>query len=224
MINIAIADDHALIREGLTRILSYEGDLDIVAEGESGEELIEKLESINADIVLLDINMENLDGLETMKIIKEKWASTKIIMLTVEKQKRKIRETIDLGASGYVLKESAGSEITNAIRTVYAGGKYIDKSLIDVIMNDGNFDKTNNLLENLTNRELRILVEISNGLKNKEIAERLFLSEKTIKNYVTSIFRKINVEDRVHATIFAINNEVKEYFNKRVKKKGDFED
>ena len=122
---------------------------------------------------------------------------------------------MDLDASGYVLKESAGSEITNAIRTVYAGGKYIDKSLIDSFINDVNIEGTNNLLDSLTNRELRILLEISNGLKNKDIAEKLYLSEKTIKNYVTTIFKKIGVEDRVHATIFAINNGIEEYYNLR---------
>ena len=219
MINIAIADDHALIREGLSKILSYEKDLNIVAESSSGEDLIKKIEGIEVEIVLLDINMYALDGIETLKIIKNKWNKIKVIILTVEKQRRKIREAMDLGASGYVLKESAGSEITNAIRTVYAGGKYIDKSLIDSFINDVNIEGTNNLLDSLTNRELRILLEISNGLKNKDVAEKLYLSEKTIKNYVTTIFKKIGVEDRVHATIFAINNGIEGYYNRRVYKK-----
>ena len=219
MINIAIADDHALIMEGLSKILSYEKDLNIVAESSSGEDLIKKIEGIEVEIVLLDINMYALDGIETLKIIKNKWNKIKVIILTVEKQRRKIREAMDLGASGYVLKESAGSEITNAIRTVYAGGKYIDKSLIDSFINDVNIEGTNNLLDSLTNRELRILLEISNGLKNKDIAEKLYLSEKTIKNYVTAIFKKIGVEDRVHATIFAINNGIEGYYNRRVYKK-----
>lgn len=219
MINIAIADDHALIKEGLSKILSYEKDLNIVAESSSGEDLIKKIEGIEVEIVLLDINMYALDGIETLKIIKNKWNKIKVIILTVEKQRRKIREAMDLGASGYVLKESAGSEITNAIRTVYAGGKYIDKSLIDSFINDVNIEGTNNLLDSLTNRELRILLEISNGLKNKDIAEKLYLSEKTIKNYVTAIFKKIGVEDRVHATIFAINNGIEGYYNRRVYKK-----
>ena len=219
MINIAIADDHALIREGLSKILSYEKDLNIVAESSSGEDLIKKIEGIEVEIVLLDINMYALDGIETLKIIKNKWNKIKVIILTVEKQRRKIREAMDLGASGYVLKESAGSEITNAIRTVYAGGKYIDKSLIDSFINDVNIEGTNNLLDSLTNRELRILLEISNRLKNKYIAEKLYLSEKTIKNYVSAIFKKIGVEDRVHATIFAINNGIEGYYNRRVYKK-----
>lgn len=216
MINIAIADDHALIREGLSKILSYENDLNIVVESSSGEDLIRKIEGLDVDIVLLDINMYGLDGIETLKIIKKKCEKIKIIILTVEKQRRKIREAMDFDASGYVLKESAGSEITNAIRTVYAGGKYIDKSLIDSFINDVNIEGRNNLLDSLTNRELRILLEISNGLKNKDIAEKLYLSEKTIKNYVTTIFKKIGVEDRVHATIFAINNGIEEYYNRRV--------
>lgn len=218
MINIAIADDHALIREGLNKILSYEDDLNIVAEGVSGEDLISKIKGKEVDIVLLDINMYGMDGIETLKVIKDRWPKINIIMLTVEKQKRKIREAMDIGASGYVLKESAGNEITNAIRTVYTGGKYIDKSLIDTFINDSNnvsFEGTDILIDSLTNRELRILLEISNGLKNKDIAEKLYLSEKTIKNYVTSIFRKIEVEDRVHATIFAINNNIEEYYSRR---------
>ena len=88
--------------------------------------------------------------------------------------------------------------------------------MIDSFINDVNIEGTNNLLDSLTNRELRILLEISNGLKNKDIAEKLYLSEKTIKNYVTTIFKKIGVEDRVHATIFAINNGIEEYYNRRV--------
>ncbi|MGG7177737.1 response regulator [Clostridium paraputrificum] len=217
MISLAIADDHALIREGLSRILSYEKDLKIIAEGESGEELLEELKVKTPDIVLLDINMEKLDGVETLKVIKRDWPRIKIIMLTVEKQRRKIKETMDIGADGYVLKESAGNEITNAIRAVYAGGKYIDKSLIDQFIQEDKKESKNLLLDSLTRRELSILVKISDGLKNKEIAEKLFLSEKTIKNYVTSIFRKINVDDRVHATIFAIKNNAKEYYLNKYK-------
>lgn len=212
MIKIVIVDDHALIREGLNRILSFEDDLEIVAEAKNGYEAIEILNSVHTDIVLLDINMDKLDGIETLKIIRDKFSDIKIIMLTVEKQRRKIFETLDLGADGYVLKESAGIEITNAIRTVYNGGKHIDQSLINMFILDKESIVSRNKIESLNTRELKILVEISNGLKNKEIGEKLYLSEKTIKNYVTGIFRKIGVEDRVQATIFAINNDVKQYY------------
>jgi DNA-binding NarL/FixJ family response regulator len=212
VIKLAITDDHALIREGLIRILSYEKDLEIVVESDSGEDLITKLKNITPDIILLDINMDKLDGVETLKIVKENWPVIKIIILTVEKQKRKIKEVLDFGAEGYVLKESAGNEITSAIRSVYNGEKYIDKTLMESVFIDDYIGTNENKLENLSNRELSILIKISEGMKNKEIAETLYLSEKTVKNYVTSIFRKIEVEDRVHATLYAIENNVSVYY------------
>lgn len=220
MIKLAITDDHALIREGLIRILSYEDDLQIEIESNSGEDLISQLHNKMVDIVLLDINMDKLDGVETLSVIRKLWPDLKVIILTVEKQKRKIKEVLDLGAKGYVLKESAGSEITSAIREVYSGKKYIDKSLIESVIIDDYFEE-NEVLQNLSIRELSVLIKLSEGMKNKEIAEELFLSEKTVKNYVTSIFKKINVEDRVHATLFAIENNVKEYYEKQKKRKRD---
>lgn len=215
MIKLAITDDHALIREGLIRILSYEDDLDIVIESDSGEELIKKLSTITPEIILLDINMDKLDGIDTLKIVKEQWPHIKIVILTVEKQKRIIKEVLKLGADGYVLKESAGSEITSAVRAVSAGGKYIDKSIMQTVFMEEMIGRKKNELDDLSDRELSVLIKLSEGLKNKEIAESLFLSEKTVKNYVTSIFRKINVEDRVHATIYALENNVKEYFENK---------
>ena len=143
-------------------------------------------------------------------------------MLTVENDKKTIMESIDIGADAYILKESAGSEIVNAIRNVYLGEKYIDKSLIKVMFLDikSNVACKNKEIESLkllTNRELNILYEISKGLKNKEIAETLFLSEKTVKNYITSIFKKIEVEDRVQATIYAIRNNIEEFYHNKLK-------
>ena len=215
MIKLAITDDHALIREGLIRILSYEDDLDIVIESDSGEELIKKLSTITPEIILLDINMDKLDGIDTLKIVKEQWPHIKIVILTVERQKRIIKEVLKLGADGYVLKESAGSEITSAVRAVSAGGKYIDKSIMQTVFMEEMIGRKKNELDDLSDRELSVLIKLSEGLKNKEIAESLFLSEKTVKKYVTSIFRKINVEDRVHATIYALENNVKEYFENK---------
>lgn len=217
VIRLAITDDHALIREGLIRIISYEKDLEIVIESDSGEDLINKLEEVTPDIILLDINMDKLDGVETLKIVKEKWPDIKIIILTVEKQKRKIKEVLSLGADGYVLKESAGSEITSAIRAVEGGGRYIDKSLMQTVFMEEIIGKKQDKLDKLSDRELNVLIKLSEGMKNKEIAESLYLSEKTVKNYLTSIFRKINVEDRVHATIYALENNVKEYYESKKK-------
>lgn len=216
-IKLIIVDDHDLIREGLNRILSFEDDLVILGEGKNGSEALELINVLTPDIVLLDINMPIMDGIETLKRIKEYSKEIKVVMLTVENDRRTINQAIDTGADAYVLKESAGSEITNAIRLVYNGEKYIDKALVKMIFSDikNNFNKEKNILDTLTDRELNILFEISTGLRNKEIGEKLFLSEKTIKNYVTNVFRKIGVEDRVQATIFAINNNIEEYYNSK---------
>lgn len=216
-IKLILVDDHDLIREGLNRILSFEDDLLILGEAKNGKEGLELIKELTPDIVLLDINMPIMDGVETLKNIKLYNKDIKVVMLTVENDRRTINEAIDIGADAYVLKESAGSEITNAIRLVNSGEKYIDKALVKIIFSDikNNFNREKNVLDSLTDRELNVLFEISTGLRNKEIAEKLFLSEKTIKNYVTNVFRKIGVEDRVQATIFAINNNVEQYFNSK---------
>lgn len=212
LIKLAITDDHALIREGLIRILSYEEDLEIVIESNSGEDLIAKLEYTKPDVILLDINMDKLDGVETLRIVKKRWPDIKTVILTVEKQRRKIKEVLNSGADGYVLKESAGGEITSAIRAVMSGGRYIDKSLMQTMFMEDLAGEKESKLDDLSDRELNVLIMLSKGMKNKEIADKLYLSEKTVKNYVTSIFRKIDVEDRVHATIFALENNVDEYY------------
>ncbi|WP_300383314.1 response regulator transcription factor [Clostridium sp.] len=217
-IKVIVVDDHDLIREGLNRIISFEEDLEILGEGKNGEEALELVKNKNPEVVVLDINMPIRNGLESLKEIKEKYKDVKVVILTVENDKKTILEAIDIGADGYILKESAGSEIVNAIRNVHSGEKYIDKTLISTIFYNVKKDlkyytKEKEIINLLTKRELGILYEISKGLKNKEIAENLFLSEKTVKNYITGIFKKIKVEDRVQATIFAIKNDIEEIYN-----------
>lgn len=222
IIKVIVVDDHSLIREGLNRIISFEEDLMITGEFSNGEELLKNIDINECNVVLLDINMPIKTGIETLKELKALSNELKVVMLTVENDRKTIMQAIELGADAYILKESAGAEVVIAIRNVYEGEKYIDKSLIKVMFSDFKKDVSvkNNEKENLnflTNRELNILFEISRGLKNKEIAEKLFLSEKTIKNYITSIFKKIEVEDRVQATIFAIRNNIDEYYKERFK-------
>ena len=161
--------------------------------------------------------MPKKNGIETLKVIKDKYKDIKVVMLTVENDKNTIIESIKIGADGYILKESAGAEIVNAIRSVYMNEKYIDKALVKKMFFEfKSNEKDKNLkcenLNKLNEKEIIILYEISRGLKNKEIAEKLYLSEKTIKNYITNIFKKIEVEDRVQATIFAIRNNIEEYY------------
>lgn len=213
-IKISIVDDHDIIRQGLKRIISFEEDMNIVCEAENGEKALKLLNEYQFDILLLDFNMPIINGIDVLRKMKENGEKIKVIMLTVESDKKTIKEAINIGADGYMLKDSAGTEIVNAIRLVNSGEKYIDKSLVSVLFSNMKInDKIKvSILDNLSKREVEVLREISKGLSNKEIGEELFLSEKTVKNYATSIFRKINVDDRVHATILAIENRIDEYY------------
>ncbi|MCF0149470.1 MAG: response regulator transcription factor [Clostridium sp.] len=221
-INVIVVDDHDLIREGLNRIISFEDDLVMIGQYSNGEDLIKNIKNNIPDVILLDINMPVKNGIDTLRNLKKLYKDIRVVMLTVENDKNTIMEAIDVGADAYILKESAGIEVVTAIRTVYLGDKYIDKALINVIFSDFKYggsseNKKNEALNLLTDRELSILFEISRGLKNKEIADKLFLSEKTIKNYITSMFKKIGVEDRVQATIYAIRNNIDDYYKNKIK-------
>lgn len=219
VIKVVIADDHDLIRQGLKRIISFEDDLMVVGDAENGEDALKLVAEHEPDVVLLDLNMPIMNGIEALKNIKNQGNRIKVIMLTVENDRKTIHSAIDIGADGYVLKDSAGTEIVSAIRAVYKGEKYIDKSLVSLLFSDikSKDKKTTSILDSLTNREIEVLIKISMGLSNKEIGEELFLSEKTIKNYATNIFRKINVTDRVHATILAIGIGIEDYYKSKFK-------
>lgn len=212
-IRILIADDHALIRQGLKSIINLEEDLKVVDEAENGDKALEMIKKHSPDIVLLDVNMPSTDGIKVLQNIKQEEIPVKIIMLTIENQRQTIREAINSGVDGYVLKDSAGEEIIEAIRAVYNGEKYIDKSLVSVLFSDiKNKKKTASIFDSLSKREAEVLLKISKGFSNKEIGEQLYLSEKTIKNYATNLFVKINANDRVHATIIAIENHIEDYY------------
>ncbi|KOA19237.1 transcriptional regulatory protein DegU [Clostridium homopropionicum DSM 5847] len=217
VIRILIADDHDIIRQGLKRIISFEEDIFIVLEAQNGQEALDLLKQKDVDIVLLDCNMPIVNGIQVLKSIRQQGDKIRVIMLTVENDRNTIHTAIDIGADGYILKDSAGTEIVNAIRLVYKGEKYIDKSLVALLFSDIkiNEKKPSSLLDELSKREIEVLLKISKGLSNKEIGEQLYLSEKTVKNYTTNIFRKINVGDRVHATILALENNIEEYYIKK---------
>jgi len=215
-IKILIADDHALIREGLEKIIGLEENMNVVFKAKDGKEALEFIEKNKIDIALLDINMPNLSGLDLLKRIKGENTDVKTIILTVESDRKTLFDAIDIGADGYILKDSAANEIVEAIKIVYSGEKYIDKSLVS-IMFSGIKSKENktSIFDNLSKREVEVLFKISQGLSNKEIGEKLFLSEKTVKNYATNIFDKLDVHDRVQAAILAIENNIDEYYKSK---------
>jgi DNA-binding NarL/FixJ family response regulator len=212
VIKILIADDHDIIRQGIKRIIGFEGDMDIICEAENGEKALKLLKEHELDVVLLDCNMPVMNGIEVLRSIKEHDNQIKVIMLTVENDRKTITEAINIGSDGYVLKDSAGTEIVDAIRIVHKGEKYIDKLLVSTLFAGIKVKSQKvRILDNLSKREIEVLSKIAKGFSNKEIGEQLYLSEKTIKNYATSIFRKLNVSDRVQAAILAIENNIDEY-------------
>lgn len=213
-ISILIADDQEIIRHGLKRIISFEDDMEIVYEAENGEKAEKFLEKNNVDVALLDRNMPVVDGIHALMDIKKQYEKVKVIILTVEADRDMINKAINIGVDGYILKDSAGEEIVSAIRAVHSGKKYIDKSLVSVLFSDIKIKskKDASILDKLSKREIEVLIRISKGLSNKEIGKELFISEKTVKNYATNVFRKIDTDDRVKAAIFAIENDIERYY------------
>ncbi|MCT8975116.1 response regulator transcription factor [Clostridium sp. CX1] len=214
MIRILIADDHDIVRQGVRRIISFEDDMVVAFDAKNGEEALKLLTEHQIDVVLLDCNMPIMNGIQALESIRDQGINTKVIMLTVENDRKTINTAIEIGADGYMLKDSAGTEIVNAIRLVYNGEKYIDKSLVSILFSHIKIkeEKTLSVLDNLSKREVEVLIEISKGLSNKEIGQQLYISEKTVKNYATNLFKKINVNDRVQATILALQNNIEEYY------------
>lgn len=217
LIKLLIVDDHDLIRQGLRRIIGFEETLSIIGEAENGEIALKMINTHKPDVVLLDLNMPYMNGIEVLEILKKEKETSKVILLTVEQDRKTVHKAIEIGADGYVLKDSSGTEIVNAIKTVYSGEKYIDKALVSLLFSDIKRKdiKESSILDSLSKREIEVLIKISTGLNNKKIGEQLYLSEKTIKNYATNLFRKLNVKDRVQATILAIENNIKEYYKIR---------
>ena len=202
-----IADDHSMIREGLKQLLELEGDFEVIEEACDGEDCLEKLATVRPDILLLDINMPKMNGLEVLQKIKEKKIKVKVLVLTVHNEVEYLLKAVDIGVNGYLLKDSESAELKKAILAVVDGDDYIQPSLIPVLnakMIDRN--KDNVKIESLTRREMEVLKLLSVGMYNKEVAEQLNISERTVKNHVSNIFKKIGVTDRTQAAVFAIRN------------------
>ena len=207
-IKIMITDDHSMIREGLKNLLELEGDIEVIAEAENGEECLEKLASgVKPDVLLLDINMPKMNGLEVLKNLKERKLKIKVLVLTVHNETEYLIKAVDIGINGYVLKDSESSELKKAITAIADGENYIQPSLIPALnskMIEKNEDELK--IDSLTKRELQVLKEVAVGKFNRDIAKEMEISERTVKNHISSIFKKLDVTDRTQAAVFAIKN------------------
>lgn len=209
-IKVLIADDHPLLREGLTKVLSLDEHIDIVGQAENGQDAILKTKELKPQVILMDINMPVMDGIEATKQIKREFPEISIIALTVADDNDQVFEVMKAGVTGYVLKDIDPDVLVANIKAVNAGETVIHPKVTNQIFHQ--FDERGNKNtfygakdnEALTDREIEILQLMSEGKHNKDIASTLFISEKTVKNHITNIFKKIKVTDRTQAVLFAI--------------------
>ncbi len=214
-IKLVIADDHSMIREGLKQLLELEGQFKVIAEASDGVECLEILSKEAPDVLLLDINMPNKNGLDVLKELNQSGnRKEKVLVLTVHNEVEYLIKAVELGVDGYVLKDSESSELKKAIMTILNGETYIQPDLIPMlnakmISMENDYDK----IDSLTKRELDVLKNLAIGMYNKEIATKLEISERTVKNHVSNIFKKIGVSDRTQAAVFAIRNNLIDIHN-----------
>ena len=205
MIKILLIDDHEMVRMGLSAYLSLQSDMKVIDEASNGEEGQQKALALKPDIILMDLVMDEMDGIESTKIILSKWPEAKIIILTSFLDDEKVFPAMEAGASSYLLKTSTASEIAEAIRSTYKGQVVLESEVEEKLQSDlkGNYYA---LYEDLTAREKEVLTLIAEGCSNQEIADRLFITLKTVKTHVSNILMKLDVDDRTQATIYAFKH------------------
>ena len=211
-IRLLIVDDQALMRQGLQLIFSLESDIELVGDAESGEQAIDFITQQSVDVCLMDVRMSGMGGIKATQIIREKFPQTKVIILTTFEDEEYLFEGLTAGASGYLLKDASSDRLLMAVRAVAKGDGFLQPDAAMKIVAaytrltnaPKRRDEANQSLAiPLTDRELEILVHITTASSNREIADILFLTEGTVKNYVTSILSKLNVNDRIQAGIRA---------------------
>lgn len=209
-IKVLLADDHSLMRQGLKQLLELEDDLEVLGEAGTGKEALRKIRELQPDIVLLDINFPDMSGLEVLKLLNDDSCSSKVIILTIHDNFQYIRQTTQLGAKGYLLKDSEASSLYSAIRDVFHGKTYIHPNLAWRVITQKERAFS---IDKLTRREREILALISKGYCNNDIAEKLVISEKTARNHVSNIYKKLEVNDRTQAAILGMKSNITEEFS-----------
>ena len=204
MINILIVDDHLIVREGIKRIINDTSDIKIVAEASSGQEAMDLISENKYDMILLDISMPGLNGLQTLKLIKKYNKKLSVLMLSMHSEEQYAMRSIKAGASGYMTKEVAAKELVSAIRKINDGRKYISKEVAELLATDLYHEDEKDPHENLSDREFEILKMIARGLTTKAIAAELIISPKTVSTYRSRILEKLNLHnnsDIIHYVI-----------------------
>ena len=209
MVSLLLVDDQEIIRQGIKSLLESQPDFEVVGEAENGKQAISQVEALHPDIVLMDVRMPIMDGIAATKAIIQQFPQIKILILTTFDDDEYISKGMQFGAKGYLLKDTPLEPLANAIRLVYAGHTHLGPGLFEKIITSppATITESNpappHELEELTPREKEVLCLIASGASNREIAEQLFISERTVKNHVTSILNRLSLRDRTQAAIFA---------------------
>jgi NarL family two-component system response regulator LiaR len=203
-IRILIVDDHAIVREGQRALIDTEPGMEVVGEATDGLEAVEMAHSLQPDVILLDLHMPRKDGIEAIKEIKAKNPKTRFLVLTGFTEDEKIFAAIKAGAMGYLVKDSSPQQILTAIRKVHCGETSIHTSIANKLIRE--LQRTSNLIpeDPLTEREGEILTLVAQGLSNQQIAEKLFISERTVRTHMTNILSKLHLVNRTQATLYAL--------------------
>lgn len=208
-VKIVIVDDHAMVREGFKQLLSLDASFEVVGEASDGYECLNLVNKTNTDVILLDINMPNLDGLQTLRIMRQQNMNNKVIMLTIHNDVDYVIKAMSYQCNGYVVKDSDFDTLKNAILAVNEGEIFVEPKLtVSLNSSLAKRDTKQDVISELTKRELDVLILLSSGMLNKEIAYKLNISERTVKNHISSMFKKIGVSDRTQAAVFAIKNNI----------------
>ncbi len=212
-VRILIADDHPIVRDGLKKLLLLEDDFEIVGEASDGREVLDRVQELDPDVLLLDLRMPNLDGLSALQALQQTNKRTRVIVLTASEDKNEFVQAMKLGCSGIVLKQTAPDLIVKSIRKVNAGEIWLDSHTTAAVMRqfqtgqDASGTMTGKGRERspLSTREREIVALVAQGYKNKEMAEKMFISEQTVKNHLHNIFDKLGVSDRLELALYAIH-------------------
>jgi len=212
-IRIVLADDHPIVRDGLKKLLKLEEDFEVVGEAGDGREVLERVQELDPDVLLLDLRMPNLDGLAALQALQQTNKRTRVIVLTASEDKNEFVQAMKLGCSGIVLKQTAPDLIVKSIRKVNSGEIWLDSNTTAAVMRQFSTNMDNGMSTGakgrerspLSAREREIVALVAQGYKNKEMAEKMFISEQTVKNHLHNIFDKLGVSDRLELALYAIH-------------------
>jgi two-component system, NarL family, response regulator LiaR len=208
MIKVVFVDDHEMVRIGVSSYLSAQADIDVVGEASDGKEGVQLALELRPDIILMDLVMKEMDGIQATKEIIQEWPDAKIIIVTSFLDDDKVYPALEAGAVSYMLKTSKASEIAEAVRKTYNGQSILEPEVTGKMMTRMRQKNVSHPHEELTNRELEILLLMTQGKTNQEIADELFIALKTVKTHVSNILSKLGVQDRTQAVIYAFKHDL----------------